>query len=85
MRSWPIWVNVEACTYKSSKSYGAKNTNAQTINVGSSASNSHELVKICTTRKEEGDEIVFRFGVDGKVIKTLRMDKNTHEIKREES
>tara|TARA_R110002020_G_scaffold385470_3_gene596390 strand:- start:4316 stop:4573 length:258 start_codon:yes stop_codon:yes gene_type:complete len=85
MRSWPIWIDVEACTYKSSKSYGARDTNSQTINVGSSASNSHELVKICTTRKEEGDEIVFRFGVDGKVIKTLRMDKNTHEIKREES
>jgi hypothetical protein len=80
MRSWLIWIKLEACTYKSSKSYGARDTNAQTINVRTSASNSHELVKICTTRREEGDKIVFRFGVDGEVIKTQRMNKKTQEV-----
>ena len=81
MRSWPIWVDVMTCQYKGSKSYGAKDVNEQTIFVGTSATNSHKLVELCTTRREEGDEVVFRFGVDGKVIKTLRMNKKTLEIK----
>ena len=79
-RSWPIWVDVTACVYKGSKSYGARDVNEQTIFVGTSATNSHELVKVCTTRKEDGDDVVFKFGVDGKVIKTIRMNKKTQEV-----
>ena len=79
-RSWPIWVDVTACAYKGSKSYGARDVNEQTIFVGTSAFNSHELVTVCTTRKEDGDDVVFKFGVDGKVIKTIRMNKKNQEV-----
>lgn len=65
----PIWNEVEACIYKSSKSYGAKNTSSVTVSVGSSSKNSHELVKHVTTRRfydeYKGYEkvCVFKFGV----------------------
>lgn len=72
-RAKPIWNQVEACIYKSSKSWGAKDTSAVTVNVGSSASNSHELVHHFTTRRFHEkyetagivyhDVCVFKFGV----------------------
>ena len=74
MKSYPIWTDVEACIYKSSKSFGAKDTSTQTINVGTSAKNSHEIATICTTRREVDDEIIFKFSVDGEVLKTLKFD-----------
>lgn len=80
MRSYPIWTKVEACIYKSDKSFGAKDTSIQTILVGTSARNSHELAEIKTTRREIGDEVVFKFSVDGEVLKELRFDKKTKEI-----
>jgi hypothetical protein len=80
MKHYPIWIDVNACIYKSSKSYGAKDTNEQTIYVGTSRSNSHELVRIVTTKREKGNYIVFKFSVDDNVIKTKYMDKKTKEI-----
>ncbi len=80
MRSYPIWNKVEACIYKSDKSYGAKDTSKNTIYVGTSANNSHELATVTTTRRVVGDTTVFRLGVDGKVIKKIVMCNKTKEI-----
>jgi len=68
-KSYPIWIDVKACIYQGSKSYGAKNENEQTIKVGSSASNSHELVNLRTSKRIIDDKVVFRFFVDGLKIK----------------
>jgi len=73
-RSYPIWNDVEACIYKYSKSYGARDTSSVTIYVGTSGSNSHELVQHCTTKREEGDYTIFRFGVNlGKSFRCLKI------------
>ena len=76
-RSYPIWVQVTACTYQSNKSYGAKETNTQTIMVGSSASNSHELIKIVNYKREyteykgHTNVIVFKSKIDGLTVKEM--------------
>ena len=80
-RSYPIWVDVDACIYKSSKSYGAKDTNNQKIYVGTSANNSYLLAEVTTTRRVIGDETYFKLGIDGKVIKTIIMNNKTKEIR----
>lgn len=64
MRQYPIWHNVTACNYKGSKSYGSINTAETQVYVGTSSSNSELLVRHVTTRREEGQWTVFRFGVD---------------------
>jgi len=63
-RAYPIWNEVEACIYKSSKSYGARDTSECIVKVGTSKSNSELLVRHTTTRRTIGDYTVFRFGID---------------------
>lgn len=55
MNQYPIWIDVEACIYKTSKSYGAKNTNHEKVLVGTSSRNSHQLCARSCTRKELSD------------------------------
>ena len=49
--SKPIWMDVTACTYKGSKSYGAQKEAATTVRVGTSAKNSHVFVEHRTTHR----------------------------------
>ena len=70
MRSYPIWNNVAACIYKSSKSWGAKEQSAVDVVVGTSAQNSHNFVSHKTTHRTHDDGTQeFRFYVDGVVVK----------------
>ena len=70
MRAYPIWNEVEACIYKSNKSYGAKQTSNVNVKVGTSARNSHDFVSHRTTCRDlEDGTKEFRFYVDGKLIK----------------
>ena len=74
-RSYPIWNDVEACIYKSNKSWGARDTCAVDVRVGTSRSNSELLVQHFTTRRQHGPYTVFRFGVnldDGHGPQTLK-------------
>lgn len=77
MNQYPIYNKVEACIYKSDKSYGAKNTSHSTVFVGSSSKNSHQLVDVTTTKRfkhsEKYDAVVcsFRYYVDGICIKEM--------------
>jgi len=80
MRSYPIWIDVEACIYKSKKSYGAKDCNKQNIYVGTSKTNSHHLAEVVTTRKEIGENTIFRLYVDKKMIKEIIMNTKTKEV-----
>ena len=81
-RQYPIWVEVEACIYGSGKSYGAKDTNSQSIKVGSSSTNSHDLVEFITTKREYSeykgfkDVIVFKSSLDGVVLKEKIFEDN---------
>ncbi len=74
MKQYPIWNDVSACIYKSSKSYGARDTSSAEVLVGSSQSNSHSLATHITTRREFVEYkgylkvIVFKFSVDDVVI-----------------
>lgn len=80
--SYPIWNQIDACIYKSSKSYGAKNDNSFKQYVGSSSANSHLHVKFSTTRrlKEEfkgyKDIWVFRTSLDDVVLKETLFENN---------
>ncbi len=77
MQQYPIYNRVEACIYKSNKSYGAKDTSSSNIFVGSSAKNSHLLAEPCTTKrfifsKKYNQAVVsFRFYVDGICLKEM--------------
>ena len=74
---YPIWVDVQACIYKSSKSYGAINQNAQTIKVGDGNKNSHVIANICTKKKVLNGITRFEFSVDGNILKTIDFDSET--------
>lgn len=79
--SYPIWTNVEACIYKSSKSFGAKDTSSQSIVVGSSSMNSHDFIDIITTRRfythaQYGKVCVFKFSADGIILKEMIFEDN---------
>lgn len=75
-RSYPIWNDVQACIYGSSKSYGAKDKSETTVLVGSSASNSHALVCHCTKKIITEEYVYFKFYVDGIKIKEMIFSNN---------
>lgn len=86
MKQYPIWIDVEACIYKSSKSYGAKNTNHEKVLVGTSSKNSHQFCTRSVTRKELSDYrgfkdvLVFRSFHDGLLLKELVLSIKTKEV-----
>ena len=68
--SYPIWNEIEACIYKSGKSYGVKNTGVNQIKVGTSAKNSFDFAKIVVTHRKRNNGVrVFVLSVDGVIIK----------------
>ena len=75
MRSHHIWNDVDACIYKSSKNWGARDTCHLDQYVGSSSSNSHLHVKFTTTKRYYSeykgfiDVWVFRTSIDNIVLK----------------
>jgi len=73
MKAYPIWHKINACIYKGSKDYGGRDTCETTVKVGTSASNSVELLRHVTTRRTAGAFTVFTFGVDtGRGVKAIK-------------
>lgn len=70
-RSYPIWNEVQACIYQSSKSYGAKQVSEVQVKVGSGSSNSFDFVSHVTKKIDLDDKLLFRFYVDGIRIKEI--------------
>ena len=73
-RNYSIWHEVDACHYKSSKSYGGRTDSGDTIKVGSSSSNSEELGFILTTKRvynheKYGRVVVFKLSLDNVILK----------------
>ena len=83
-RSYPMWIDVESCLYKSSKSYGVKDMSTQVVNVGSSPRNSHPLgvVRYSRRKLDDGTES-FAIIVDGVVVKQGIFDGNELKIVKE--
>ena len=79
-RHYPIWTEVTACNYKSSKSFGSKDTSEQNIYVGTSANNSNHLAKLVTTRRVIGDNTHFKISIDNIIIKEMIMCNKTKSI-----
>ena len=59
-RKYPIWIDVDAPDYRSSKSFGAMESVQQTINVGASRTNSAELASMRTVTYTKGEYRVFK-------------------------
>lgn len=80
--SYPIWVEINSCAYKSNKSYGIKEHGTQTIYVGSSKKNSKKLGEVLITRglKQEFrgflNVIVFEYSFDGIILKKMIFENN---------
>lgn len=75
--SYPIWHEVQACHYKSKKSYGGKTDSGETIYVGTSGSNSHFHCEILTTKRikehpKYGECYVFATSVDKVILKRTK-------------
>lgn len=79
-RSYPIWLDVTACKYKSDKSFGFKQTGEITIKVGSSASNSHNFLKTVITKRagkyKNIDVWIFKYSVDDVILKISVFEDN---------
>ena len=61
MANYPIWIDVDACVYKSSKSYGARDNNVERVLVGTSSSSSELFCTRKVTRRTLDDgNISFR-------------------------
>tara|TARA_R110002012_G_scaffold186719_2_gene353434 strand:+ start:1175 stop:1459 length:285 start_codon:yes stop_codon:yes gene_type:complete len=81
MRSYPIWNKVQACIYKGSKDWGAKDECSVSIKVGTSAKYSFDFVDHRTTRRTTEDGEEFRFYVNDKLIKRSLFNTKTKEYK----
>ena len=81
MASYPIWNQVEACIYKSGKSYGVRKDGVVSVKVGTSEKNSHDFLTHRTTHRTlECGGREFRFYVDGTLIKKAFLAKGSNEL-----
>ena len=84
MRSYPIWNEIDSCAYQSrNKSYGVKEAGEVNVLVGTSARNSYEFVRHCTTHRElDNGDREYRFYVDGKCIKRRILKNKANKLTR---
>jgi len=82
-KSYPIWNQINSCSYTSGKSYGVKTDGDVNVLVGTSSSNSYEFVTHTTTHRilDNGDR-EYRFYVDGKCIKRALLPKGGDKLKK---
>ena len=82
MHSYPIWNQVQACIYKSDKSYGVRNEGVVNVKVGTSKTYSYDFVKHVTTVKDiDKHTKEYRFYVDNNLIKQATFNTKTKEFK----
>lgn len=72
MSSYPIWLNVTNCNYKTTKSFGYKNTGIINYYVGTSGKNSNHLLESIVKKREikyKGkDCVLFSYSINGVVL-----------------
>ena len=77
-RAYPIYNEVEACIYGSSKNWGAKDTCNVNVKVGSSSKYSNHFVSHTTTKREIKKNLFeFRFYVNKQIIQRALFDNLT--------
>jgi hypothetical protein len=70
-KSYPIWINVSGDNYKTSKSFGSRDSVSMDIKVGSSKTNSHDLARVSIHwREDEAGNRTFALALDGLVMRS---------------
>ena len=73
-KSYPIWINVSGDNYKTSKSFGSRDSVTMDIKVGSSARNSNDLARVSIhMREDDAGNRTFALAVDGLVLRSAVM------------
>ena len=73
-KSYPIWIDVSGDNYKTSKSFGSRDSVALDIKVGSSARNSNDLARVSIhMREDDAGNRTFALAVDGLVLRSAVM------------
>ena len=76
-KSSPIWIDVSGDNYKTSKSYGSRDSVTMDIKVGSSKPNSHDLARVSIhMREDEAGNRTFALALDGLVVRSAVMTKD---------
>ena len=76
-KSYPIWIDVSGDNYKTSKSFGSRNSVSMDIKVGSSKTNSHDLARVSIHMREDAaGNRTFALALDGMVMRSGVMTKD---------
>ena len=76
-KSYPIWINVSGDNYKTSKSFGSRDSVSMDIKVGSSKTNSNDLARVSIHwREDEASNRTFALALDGLVVRSAVMTKD---------
>ena len=76
-KSYPIWINVSGDNYKTSKSFGSRDSVSMDIKVGSSKTNSNDLARVSIHwREDEAGNRTFALALDGLVVRSAVMTKD---------
>ena len=70
-KSYPIWIDVSGDNYKTSKSFGSRDSVSMDIKVGSSKTNSHDLARVSIHwREDDAGNRTFALALDGMVMRS---------------
>ena len=70
-QSYPIWIDVSGDNYKTSKSFGSRDSVSMDIKVGSSKTNSHDLARVSIHwREDAAGNRTFALALDGVVMRS---------------
>ena len=70
-KSYPIWIDVSGDNYKTSKSFGSRDSVSMDIKVGSSKTHSHDLARVSIhMREDEAGNRTFALALDGMVMRS---------------
>ena len=76
-KSYPIWMKVSGDNYKKDKSFGSRDSVTMDIKVGSSKTNSHDLVRVSIhMREDDAGNRTFQVNLDGKTLRNAVMTKD---------
>ena len=77
MQQYPIWIDVSGDNYKTSKSFGSRDSVTMDICVGSSRTHSHDLARVSIhMREDDAGNRTFALALDGLVVRNAVMTKD---------
>ena len=76
-QSYPIWIDVSGDNYKTSKSFGSRDSVTMDIKVGSSKTYSNDLARVSIhMREDDAGNRTFALALDGLVVRSAVMTKD---------